>query len=384
MRQYLDLLQDILDNGFDHEDRTGHGRRSIYGPQIRFNMADGFPLVTTRKANFSIAVKEMLWFLRGEHNIEDLGCGIWDQWAARQEDVAVFNNELIANIDQSGFSADDKEVLQLYKEQLENRHKENKTVGSIGRLYGLAMRNIHRGYGHWLLPNLHPAKEHWAISPSKMEHYLSQYEWRMGLLSTSEDDKECIESMTLDEFIKIEDMANIDQMENLVYGLKTKPFSARHVVSLWVQDWLAFEGLSPQQNVVAGRGALAPCHVMIQCFVSPPDWRVSPKHRLSLMMYQRSVDTAIGAVTNIAEYSLLLHMLAQVTNMRPHEFIWNTGDCHLYLSHIEGVKEQVKREPLPLPMLKLNPDVKDLFAFTEKDIELIGYESHPPIKYETY
>lgn len=333
MKVYLDLLRDIVENGFDHSDRTGVGRRSVYGRQMRFNMRDGFPLVTTRYANFSIVVRELLWFLKGSTNVSELGAKIWDHWAVKETDIDAFLDkhlmDLLACIpfDKEGSewpgpdSQEAKEMREILKQEFMDRG-----LNSIGNLYGKAWRKV-------------------------------------------------------DGYNPVTNTRDIDQIQNLVEGLKSNPYSARHLVSAWVHDWIPTESVSPQFNVLTGKGALAPCHVLFQCFVTPPVGdETMPK--LSLLMYQRSVDTAIGAVTNIAEYSLLLHMLAQVCDMEPYEFIWTTGDTHLYLNHLEGVQEQLTREPKKLPKLVLNKDVKDIFGFKPEDIELEDYDPHPAIKFQ--
>lgn len=333
MKKFLDLLQNIVDNGFDHSDRTGVGRRSIYGQQVRFNMRDGFPLVTTRYANFAIVVKELLWFLKGSSLTTELGAKIWDNWAVKETDIDAFLDthlmDLLGNIpfDKEGSewpgptSPEATEMKDILKQQFIERG-----LNSIGNLYGKAWRKV-KGYN------------------------------------------------------PVNNTTDIDQIANLVEGLKTRPYSARHVVSAWVHDWIPDETVSPQFNVLMGKGALAPCHVLFQCFVTPAMGNET-QPKLSLMMYQRSVDTAIGAVTNIAEYSLLLHMLAQVCDMEPYEFIWNTGDTHIYLNHLDGVKEQLSREPKSLPKLSLNPEVKDILVFKPEDIELHDYNPHGPIKFQ--
>lgn len=395
MRQYLDLLQDILDNGFDHGDRTGAGRRSVYCRQLRFKMADGFPLVTTREANMDIVIKELLWFLSGGNDIQKLGCKIWNQWAVTEKDIdkwlddhfEIFYSRFPEATETDNTTDLEKQAREEFKSDLREGFKHRlmyENLDTIGPLYGVPWRSIDRGVPFTSTIKNIPRRPLETYSPTKLLELQELYEDRVEYFSRSEEQTETLKAMNFEDFVAMATESTIDQIDELVYNLKTKPFSARHVVTAWIPEWIPNENLSPQENVIRGKGALAPCHMMFQCFVSPPDIASGTKHRLSLMMYQRSVDTAIGAVTNIAQYSLLLHMLAQVTDMEPYEFIWNTGDTHLYLSHIEGVKEQLKREPLPLPKIQLNPEIKDIFAFTPDDIQLIGYESHEPIKYTTY
>ena len=396
MNQYIELLQDIIRNGFDHEDRTGGGRRSVYCRQLRFNMADGFPLVTTRKANMDVVIKELLWFLRGGNNVQDLGCKIWDQWAVTEKDVDkwvdrhfdTFYNQFPEGHHQSDNPTDlEKQSRQELKQRVRDGFRQRlieDNKDTIGPLYGIPWRSIRRTPHYTTTIKNTPRKSLSDYSPVKLLELQELYENRVECFSSSEEQDEMLEAMSFEDFIALAEITSVDQIEELVHNLKTRPFSARHVVSAWIPEWIPNEDISPQENVIRGRGALAPCHMMFQCFVSPPDMSVSPKHRLSLMMYQRSVDTAVGGVTNIAQYSLLLHMLAQVTDMEPYQFIWNTGDTHIYLAHIEAVKEQFKRKPFPLPTLKLNPEIRDIFGFKFEDIELVDYISHPPIKFDVY
>ena len=257
-RQYLALLADILENGARRDDRTGTGTLGVFGRQMRFDLARGFPLLTTKRLPFKSIAVELLWFLRGDTNVrwlQDNGCTIWDEWA-----------------------------------------DEN---GELGPVYGKQWRS-------WAAP----------------------------------------------------DGRSIDQIANLIEGLKTNPSSRRHIVSAWnpadVDDM-----------------ALPPCHCLFQFFVADG--------RLSCQLYQRSADVFLGVPFNIASYALLTMMVAQVVGLQPGEFVHTFGDAHLYLNHIEQAKEQLAREPLPFPTLKI-ADKRDLFAFEYEDFALEGYAPHPHIK----
>lgn len=266
MRQYLDLLQDILDHGADRPDRTGTGARSVFGRQLRFDLARGFPLLTTKKVHTRSVIHELLWFLRGDTNVASLnanGVSIWDEWA--DED------------------------------------------GELGPVYGAQWRT-------WPTP--------------------------------SGD--------------------SIDQITQLLEGLRTNPYSRRHVVSAWNPADLP-------------RMALPPCHCLFQLFVEPPTDNDRGKPRLSCQLYQRSADVFLGVPFNIASYALLTCMIAQCVDMAPGDFVHTFGDVHLYHNHFEQAKLQLSREPRPLPMLRLNPDVRDLFAFTFGDVEILSYDPHPHI-----
>ena len=259
MKQYLELLDRILTEGVKKEDRTGTGTVSIFGNQMRFNLEEGFPLLTTKKLHLKSIIYELLWFLRGDTNIKYLkehGVSIWDEWA-----------------------------------------DENGELGPV--------------YGH-----------QWRSWPD-------------------------------------ENGGTIDQIENVVNMIKNNPDSRRMIVSAW--------------NVAeVERMALPPCHTMFQFYVA--------NGRLSLQLYQRSADTFLGVPFNIASYSLLLQMMAQVTGLKAGDFIHTTGDTHLYLNHIEQARLQLTRTPRPLPRMVINPDVKDIFDFRYEDFQLEGYDPWPHIK----
>ena len=259
MKQYLELLDRILTEGVKKEDRTGTGTVSIFGNQMRFNLEEGFPLLTTKKLHLKSIIYELLWFLRGDTNIKYLkehGVSIWDEWA-----------------------------------------DENGELGPV--------------YGH-----------QWRSWPD-------------------------------------ENGGTIDQIENVVNMIKNNPDSRRMIVSAW--------------NVAeVERMALPPCHTMFQFYVA--------NGRLSLQLYQRSADTFLGVPFNIASYALLLQMMAQVTGLKAGDFIHTTGDTHLYLNHLDQARLQLTRTPRPLPTMKINPDVKNLFDFHYEGFQLEGYDPWPHIK----
>ena len=259
MKQYHDLLQHLLDNGVKKEDRTGTGTYSVFGHQMRFNLAEGFPLMTTKKLHTRSIFIELLWFLKGDTNISYLkenGVSIWDEWA-----------------------------------------DEN---GNLGPVYG--------------------------------------YQWRSW---------------------PNPDGSSTDQIVNLVNGLKNNPNSRRHIVSAWNPSFI--EDM-----------ALPPCHCLFQFYVA--------EGKLSCQLYQRSCDTFLGVPFNIASYALLVHMIAQVCDLEVGDFVWTGGDVHLYSNHVDQAKLQLTRELRTPPTLKLNPNVKDLFAFTMDDISIENYDPHPHIK----
>lgn len=259
MKPYLDLMQHVLAYGNDKSDRTGTGTRSVFGYQMRFNLADGFPVLTTKKLHLKSIIHELLWFLQGDTNIRYLqenGVKIWDEWA-----------------------------------------DEN---GNLGRVYGAQWRS-----------------------------------WRGANGET------------------------IDQIANLVEQIKRNPDSRRLIVSAW----------NPAE---VDDMALPPCHALFQFYVADD--------KLSCQLYQRSADIFLGVPFNIASYALLTMMLAQVCGLQAGEFVHTLGDAHLYRNHLEQAQLQLSREPRPLPKMQINPNVKDIFAFTFDDFELVDYDPHPHIK----
>ena len=262
-QQYLDLLADILAHGVERSDRTGTGTKGVFGRQIRFDLTQGFPVLTTKKLHLKSIIVELLWFLRGDTNInwlKDRGVRIWDEWAD--------------------------------------------PAGELGPVYGKQWRS-------------------WAAPDGRV----------------------------------------IDQIANVVNGLKTNPYSRRHIVSAW----------NPAD---VDSMALPPCHCLFQFFVAPDAKGVD---RLSCQLYQRSADVFLGVPFNIASYALLTLMMAQVTGHEPGEFVHTFGDAHLYLNHVEQAKLQLGREPQPFPSMRLAPK-SDLFAFEYEDFVLKGYAPHPSIK----
>ncbi|HUO90832.1 MAG TPA: thymidylate synthase [Rhizomicrobium sp.] len=261
MRQYLDLLEHVLKTGVEKRDRTGVGTLSVFGHQARYDLADGFPLMTTKKLFTKAIIYELLWFLRGDTNVrwlQERGVTIWDEWA--------------------------------------DAH------GELGPVYGHQWRS-------WPMP----------------------------------------------------EGGTIDQIANLVRDLKANPDSRRHIVTAW----------NPAD---VPKMALPPCHCLFQFYVA--------NGRLSCQLYQRSADIFLGVPFNIASYGLLTTMIAQVVGLKPGEFVHTLGDAHLYLNHLDQAREQLARKPYPLPTMRLNPEVKDIFDFKYEDFKLENYQAHPTIKAE--
>jgi thymidylate synthase len=297
MLQYLAALKQVLDTGTQRDDRTGVGTVSLFGMQQRYNLAESFPAVTTKKLAWKACVGELLWMIEGsgdERRLAEITHGTSDGT------VTIWTPNALAPYWQPQAKYD----------------------GDLGRVYGVQWR-------HWRTPVEH-----------KREHYrddFGNYFNRGGKLHVKE----------------------VDQLVNLIDGIKRDPHGRRHIISAWNPGEL-------------DQMALPPCHTFAQFYVADG--------RLSCQMYQRSCDMFLGVPFNIASYSLLTHMIAQVCQLQVGEFVHALGDAHIYLNHIDQVKEQLKREPLPAPQLWLNPDITDITKFTMADIRLDGYTSHPPIK----
>ncbi len=269
MRQYLDLVKHVLDNGELKEDRTGTGTKSVFGYQMRFNLDDGFPMVTTKKLHLKSIIYELLWFLNGDTNIKYLqenGVKIWDAWADSN--------------------------------------------GDLGPVYGFQWRN-----------------------------------WNND---------------------------GIDQISNLINDLKNNPSSRRHIISAWNPSVLPDTSKSFETNVANGKAALPPCHAFFQFHVI--------NGKLSCQLYQRSADIFLGVPFNIASYSLLTIMIAQVCDLKVGDFIHTFGDAHIYSNHFDQMKLQLTREPRKLPTIKINREVRSIFDFKFEDFVLEDYNPHPHIK----
>ena len=269
MKQYLDLLKKVTETGIQKTDRTGTGTISLFGPQMRFDLQEGFPMLTTKKLHLKSIIYELLWFLKGDTNIKYLNDNkvrIWNDWA-----------------------------------------DEN---GDLGPVYGAQWRNWN-GEG-------------------------------------------------------------IDQISQVIEQIINNPDSRRLMVAAWNPSVLPQSGKTFSENVALGNAALPPCHAYFQFYVA--------NGKLSLQMYQRSADIFLGVPFNVASYALLLMMVAQVTDLKPGEFVHTFGDAHIYLNHLEQVKLQMSRETRPLPKMTINPEVKSIFDFEFDDFELTDYNPHPHIK----
>lgn len=380
MKQYQDLMRTLLNAPFKG-DRTGTGTFSKFGHSMRFNLQEGFPLVTSKFVPMHLIIKELLWFLEGNTNAHDLaeqGCHIWDEWATEE--------------------------------------------GDLGPIYGKQWRS-------------------WECPPN-YDRVHEKIDELMEGVEAGEYDKQDLMNALDNLRATIDNNNTIDQIREVIHTIKTKPNSRRLIVSAWNPNDMPDETVSPQENVEMGNMALAACHTLFQFYVSeltdkekhtwfcqresetywdlhrkariqPEDvdgvpeadrvvWKNvgadiwyhkeafetfnayardnAPKGKLSCQLYQRSADAFIGVPFNIASYALLTHMIAQCCELEVGDFIWTGGDCHIYSNHVEQTRELISRDPLPLSTLKLNPEITDIDAFTLDDIEVVGYHSHSAIK----
>lgn len=286
MKQYLNALQFILDNGTIKKDRTGTGNISVFGMQMRFNLKEGFPLVTTKKMGWKSITSELLWFLEGSNDERRL-------------------REILHGSRDSG-----KTTIWTANAESDYWLPKSKFSGDLGRIYGVQWRDWRTPHRRW-------------INSSTFEN------------------------------------VSIDQIATLINGIKNDPEGRRHIITAW----------NPAE---LDQMALPPCHILSQFDVTDG--------KLSCQLYQRSADFPLGVPYNIASYALLTHMIAQVCNLEVGDFIHSIGNAHIYLNQIDGVKEQLSREPLPLPSLQLNQSISDIDKFTLDDITLVNYQYHEPIK----
>lgn len=355
MKQYLALMNAIKENGVLTSDRTGVGRIRTFGHQLRFDMADGFPMVTTKKGYFGSVKKELEWMVSGKDSSSELkanGCGIWDMWEVKEDHIDDFIVKYLP-----GFT---EAEVRLMKHEMMTRY-----LGSIGPIYGPNWRSVvnTRDYGFGNYLNQPLASDH---------ELLAKTEYSNAVISGSISEAELPEEGYLESYNHL----HLDQLQRAIHLLKTDPYSSRIVVSAWVPDAIPFEGISPQHNVLLGKGALAPCHMAYQFFAAP-----SPEgNKLSLQLYQRSADVPVGVPFNIAQYSLLLMIVAKHVGMIPHEFIWTVGDAHIYADQLGLVDTQLFREPLKMPTLVL-PEIPDIFSFDWDAITLMDYAHLPNIPY---
>lgn len=363
MKQYLDLLQDILDNGVESEDRTGTGTLSVFGRQMRFDLSKGFPLLTTKKLHFKSIAIELLWFLRGDTNTEWLkknGVRIWDSWSEKEdvvvEDILPFRDRVLL-AERMGVKGIDFNLLKEDDSSISNLERLKKNIPIVSRLDALGIPRVRREvirpkgdlgpiYGkQWRNWETIIATDPYIDLP---DYEIEQYE-NAGF--------EFIDDTPIMGFWR----KNIDQIKEVIKSIKEDPYSRRHIVNAWNVGELGLMNLMP-------------CHFTFQFYVR--------NGKLSCMYTMRSNDFFLGSPYNIASYALLTHMIAHVCGLEVGELIYSGGDVHLYTNHIEQAKLQLTREPKPLPTLKFARDVKDIDDFKFEDFIIENYDAHPHIKGE--
>ncbi|MCD8494739.1 MAG: thymidylate synthase [Candidatus Pacebacteria bacterium] len=305
-QEYLSLMQHILDHGVDKGDRTGTGTRSVFGHQMRFDLSQGFPLLTTKKVFMRSITHELIWFLQGSTNIEYLiqnKVGIWSEWPFKA--YLKDTDQAIPETNSDAWNA----LLAAYEEKIATDPDFAKQYGELGPVYG--------------------------------------YQWRSWPTPTGE---------------------HIDQVSQVIETLKKNPDSRRNIVSAW----------NVGQIEEMQKSGLPPCHALFQFYSEPIPG--TQKRKLSCQLYQRSADFFLGVPFNIASYALLTAMIAHVTDHEVGDFIWTGGDIHLYSNHLEQAREQLSRDPRPMPRLVLNPEVKNFEDFAFDDISIEDYNPHPAIK----
>ena len=351
MKKHLDLLKEILATGVNLPDRTGAGRRKVFGRQLRFNLQEGFPLPTTRQMFTGTLIKETLWFLTGSCSNKDLrdkGVSIWNQWELTDEYLDRFLDILVA-----------EEFLYRVKET--NKRVKSKVLDKfLWFLYHLTSNDA-----TYLFEE--PSRAGVNIrTHASLNNRINSIGRMYGAIWRGKGTEG--------------DRVGRDQIAELVYNLKNDPYGSRHCVSAWDPESAALPDFSPEENVLLGFGCLTACHCFFQCIVIPNE--ATGKNQLSLALNIRSSDTPVGLSYNIAQYALLTHMLAQVSDMEVGDLVINLGDAHIYFNQIETAKIHVQREPLPLPSLWLNPEIKNIDDFKFDDIRIENYQYHEKLDYK--
>lgn len=422
--QYLDLVREIRTSDSLRMDRTGTGTQGVFGRQFHFDLSQGFPLLTTKKVALRLIIEELLWILAGDTNNNTLrakNVGIWDEWAVVDQVELSATERYALWLQRQGHGEQDPVTVQMPDDasieqihayldaQQVPRHRSTALDGALGPVYGAQWRR-------WKDTRIVPVQDvdQW-VDRGYVYYSYARFTAPGGVKAVVEKE--------------------IDQIAELMEGLRNKPFSRRHVISAWNVADLADEGMSPQANARAGKMALSPCHCLFQFNVqyrsleevlreltpeqhqrlvefhytlrtesdiSGPEGLKTPKQqiawrdatfaflekqgiktkRLNCLLYQRSADIALGVPFNIASYALLTMMVAQCAGMVPGVFTHTFGDAHIYTNHFDGMDEQLQRKPLPLAQMWINPEVKDIFSFKLEDFRLEGYQSHGKISFD--
>lgn len=385
MRQYLDGLKFIEDHGITVPDRTGTGRHRTFDmPNETYDLRQGFPLVTTREINPLALIDELLWFISGSTKVEDLRFKFfWQKWMLTEEQAKAWA---------MGQGAEDSEEYEAAMDHAKN------LIGTIGPMYGHVWRKAPSNKSEFAK---NPVRSVFDFPMDFLDRFQKEdndiigYEnyWDSGaeirdfvasnLARTDERGKQQVAQKLYDALQK-KYWETYDQLNEMIIGIKTSPFSSRHRVTAMLPELTALESLTPQENILADRGCLTPCHTFYQVFAEPQPKDIHGNDQpdlLHMRLYMSSNDAPVGRVYNIAQYSILLAMIAQCTDKVAGKFTIMTGDGHIYSDQHEGVALQLTREPLPLSTLWLNPGIKDITQFTHDDIKILDYQSHPPIKY---
>lgn len=363
MDAYLKLLDRIMHEGHDNaEDRTGKGRRRVFGVMERFDLSDGrYPLVTTRKINPANPILETLMFIGGHTNtawLHEHDCKIWDQWAASTESARSLFTKMI-----------NKGIVTAEQAEMILAESGDDYVGEIGPMYGAMWRDWPRAE-----ENIHMLEVVRTVDDMPSDR---RSQWEAAWHDLPDEQKE---QFPLEKWLLRGYYSTVDQLNELRLNLLKDPYGSRHVVTALNPAYTPVQGYAPDEQVFLKKGSLMACHAMFQVFVTPPAVE-GGKKRLSLSFYLRSADVPVGSVFNIAGYAFLAHLLAHVTDMDTHELIYTVGDAHIYFDQIEGVKEQLTRTPREGPRIKLNPEQKDLFQFKLSDVQIEGYNPDPIINY---
>ena len=386
MKQYLDLVKRVFDTGIRVPDRTGAGRIRSFGHRLEFDLNDGFPLVTARQIFTKPLIHELLWFIRGSTDVKELhevGVRIWDKWTINDSNIQA-ETAKVGEFYFKHFPEDSDEVKRQTIKDIETSVSMKRD--NIGPMYGYLWRNA-PNFNKGSIPE-HCELSYEELPSDKKKLYLK--EWRQMYPEFCEETDAGIEqNEAYRRFCDGEYYQTVDQLNNVFQGLKKNPYSARHVVTAWVPELVPHEVATPQENILHGFGALAPCHAMFQFFMEPyyDEATGESGNRLNLQMYQRSVDLLVGSPYNIAQYSLLLSIFAHCLRVKVGRFIYPTGDTHIYANQIVSdqgeplLEKLLEREPCPLPTLWLNPEVRDPFAFTFDDIKILNYNPWPRIDF---
>ena len=368
---YKSTVENVQQNGLDYPDRTGEGRRRVFGGFERYDLSGyTLPAETRTQLFLKTLTKEVFGFIKGSNLVKDLGEAFWSKWSPDEESVDRFINEEIV----SDWRAQNPDLPEEYADKLRKKLKAvyAERIGSIGPMYGVMWRNF---------PRMDSSPMDWvtfeAIPSDKITAYKELFAiYIMQAQCPEKNTEEHFKKFALEKF-----HTTFDQLAKVVHELKTNPYSSRHRVTAFHPDLIGSEKISPSENVIRGKAALAPCHTFFQFMVTddPNDRSIK---KLNCMMYMSSSDVMVGRPYNICQYSLITMMLAHCLGFEPGEFVLVSCDTHIYPDHLENSKKQMQRTPLPFPKVKINPEKRDFFSLTMEDIVIEGYNHHEKIVYK--